>query len=85
MTTRAAGRHCALQRVLGAEDIFLEFALTDPHSYVIVATATSARVQQLPGRSALREQIAALLQGIRNAEDIADGSERLRGAFGVCA
>jgi CHAT domain-containing protein/tetratricopeptide (TPR) repeat protein len=71
----------SLQRVLGAEDIFLEFALTDPHSYVIVATATSVRVQQLPGRSALREPIAALLQRIRNGEDIADGSERLAAAL----
>ena len=35
------------------DELFFEFALMDPASLVVVATGTAARVQQLPGRTAI--------------------------------
>jgi CHAT domain-containing protein len=67
----------SFQHVLNADELFLEFALTDPYSYVIVATATSARLQRLPPAAVLRGQIATLLQKIRSGEDGAGASEQL--------
>lgn len=71
----------AVQRVLSSEELFLEFALADPHSYVIVVGSTSARVQRLPGRTALREQVVPLLQKVRNGEDDSIGFRRLADAL----
>jgi hypothetical protein len=58
------------QRALASDELFLQFALTEPHSYVIVATKSAARVQRLPGRDALRSALDPLLKKVRGGEDV---------------
>lgn len=71
----------SVQRVLAPDELFLEFALAEPHSYVIVIGAASARVQQLPGKTVLRDQIVPLLQRVRHGEDDAVNFRRLADAL----
>lgn len=59
-----------LQRVLSSDELFLQFALTEPRSYAIVVTKTSARLQHLPGRGEIRGQIESLLKNVRAGEDV---------------
>jgi len=58
-----------LQRVLRKDELFLEFALTEPDSYCIVATHDSARVQRLPARAVIQKQVEALLDKVRSGEE----------------
>ncbi len=66
-----------LQRALAPDEVFLEFALLDPTSYVIVATRTSARLQRLPGRPAVRPEVETLLKRVRAGEDVGGDAARL--------
>lgn len=58
----------AFQRILGRDEVVLEFALAEPRSYVLVITSGAARVQSLPGRSALQRLTQPLLEKIRAGE-----------------
>lgn len=51
-----------LQQALRRDELFLEFALLDSRSYVVVVTSATARVQDLPGRPDLRELVDRLLR-----------------------
>ena len=58
-----------LQRALGPDEVFLEFALLEPASYVIVATNTSQRLQRLPARSVIAAQVEALSKRVQAGEE----------------
>lgn len=80
--TRRAGPRKAvtlrdLQRTLGPDETFLEFALTDPQSYVIAVTRSSARLQPLPSRTAIRDEVEPLLKNVRAGEDAKAEATRL--------
>lgn len=79
--TRAAARKPVtlkeLQRTLRADEVLLEFSLNEPHSYVVIATTTSARVHQLPGRAAIHTAVDRLLKEVRNGEEVRAHSRSL--------
>ncbi|MEP6905455.1 MAG: CHAT domain-containing tetratricopeptide repeat protein, partial [Gemmatimonadales bacterium] len=80
--TRRAGPRTAatlrdLQRALGPDEIFIEFALANPDSYAIIATRTSTRLQRLPGRDAIRSQVELLLKKVRADEEVTSEARRL--------
>ena len=66
-----------LQRALAPDEVFLEYTLLEPASYVIVATRTSARLQRLPGRAAVRTEVETLLKKVRAGEDVDGDAARL--------
>jgi CHAT domain-containing protein len=66
-----------LQQALQNDEVFIEFAITDPQSYVIVATKTSARVQRLAGRSGIRSQVESLLKRVSAGEDATEETRRM--------
>jgi hypothetical protein len=55
-----------LQQALRADELFLEFALLEGRSYVLVVTSTTTRVQGLPGRTELRALTENVLRVTRN-------------------
>lgn len=55
-----------LQRALQPQELFLGYALAEPHSYVLVVTPAAARVQVLPSRIELRGQVEPFEKGIRS-------------------
>lgn len=57
-----------LQRTLRPDELFLEFALLDARSYVLVVTNATARVQGLPGRADLHALIENVLRVTRGDE-----------------
>ncbi len=59
-----------LQRTLRADEVLLEFALTEPNSYAVVATRSTTRVHRLPGRAAIHTVLEPMLKGIRDGEDV---------------
>jgi CHAT domain-containing protein len=65
------------QRLLRPDELFLEFALGEPRSYVIVVSRGAARVQSLPARKALRQQLQVLLDRIEADQDTAAASGAL--------
>lgn len=67
----------ALQSRLRADEVFLEFALSEPESYCIVATANAARLQRLPGRSKIQAAVAALLTAINSDSQALDERAKL--------
>ena len=69
-----------LQRQLRADEVFLEFALAEPHSYALIATNHSARIHRLAGRADIRKTITALTQAVRVGGD-ADVDARRAGAL----
>ena len=74
-TRRAIGLR-DLQRVLAPDEVFLEYVMLDPDSYVLVATSTSARVQELSGGKAIRSAVDGLLKRVREGQDpAADASQ----------
>jgi CHAT domain-containing protein len=54
-----------VQAVLRRDEVLLEFALSEPHSYSVVATRSTARVHRLPGRQALYDRLEPLLKSVR--------------------
>lgn len=66
-----------LQRVLRADELFVQFALTEPQSYAVVATASGARLQRLPAGGVLRDHVASLLKKVRAGEDVGDDAASL--------
>jgi CHAT domain-containing protein len=54
-----------VQRVLRADELLLEFALTEPSSFAVAITRTEARLIRLPSRSATEAQIEALVNAIQ--------------------
>lgn len=68
-----------IQRVLTSDELLLQFALTEPHSYVLVVTRTSARLQRLPGRNTIRGQIEPLLKKVHAGEDMSADAASLAG------
>jgi CHAT domain-containing protein len=79
MRTRVAARKPAtlgqLQRSLREDEVFLEFALAEPNSYVLVATRASARIQRLSGRGEIQKTLKPLLQAVRAGSSV-DGEAR---------
>lgn len=59
-----------LQRQLRPDEVFLEFALGEPNSYVVVATSRSARVHRLAGRAKIRKAVRALTEAVRAGRDV---------------
>lgn len=70
-----------LQRILRADELFLQFALAEPQSYAIVATATTARLQRLAAHSVLRGHVESLLRKLRAGEKVSDDGARLAEAL----
>lgn len=70
-----------LQRVLASDELFLQFALTEPQSYAIVVTKSAARVQRLPGREALRSVLEPLLKKVRAGDDVGADATTLANAL----
>jgi CHAT domain-containing protein len=74
MRARSAPRKPAtlqdLQRRLRPDEVFLEFALGEPSSYVLVATRQSARVHRLAGRVEIRKAVRALAEAVRAGREI---------------
>jgi CHAT domain-containing protein/tetratricopeptide (TPR) repeat protein len=64
--TRVPPRMAALQSALRSDEVFIEFALADPTSYVLVVTRHNARVQPLPARQAIEGQARALAKAIQD-------------------
>jgi CHAT domain-containing protein/tetratricopeptide (TPR) repeat protein len=67
----------ALQAALRNDEVFVEFAIADPQSFMVVATRSSARVQRLAGRSNIRDHVESLLKKVRAGESVATDSRRL--------
>jgi hypothetical protein len=84
MRTRSSARKPVtlreLQRQLRGDEVFLEFALGEPHSYLVVATKRSARTQRLSGRAEIRNTIRELMQAVR-AGVTPDAEARRAGAL----
>ncbi len=66
-----------VQRALRPDEVFLEFALSDPALYCVIATAHSARVQPLPSGSAIEAQVARVLKPVRDGQAAGPGVRRL--------
>jgi CHAT domain-containing protein/Tfp pilus assembly protein PilF len=58
-----------LQRALRGDEVVVEFALTEPDSYCVVAARSSARVCRLPGRENIRSLVRALSSKLRRGQD----------------
>lgn len=67
-TTRAAPSLARLQRVLRADEVFVEFALANPQSFAVVVTRDSARVQPLDSADVIRVAIDTFLKPLRAGE-----------------
>lgn len=57
------------QRILHANELFLEFALAEPRSYALIVTRNTARVQTLADRSSVQPLVQSLLDQIRAGQD----------------
>jgi len=58
-----------VQQALRPDEVLLEFTLTEPDSYCIVATRSSARLLPLPGKGAIEAQVTSLLGAVRNGKN----------------
>jgi CHAT domain-containing protein len=58
-----------VQQALRPDEVLLEFTLTEPDSYCIVVTRSSARLQRLPGKSAIEGQVTSLLTAVREGKN----------------
>jgi CHAT domain-containing protein/Tfp pilus assembly protein PilF len=54
-----------VQAVLRADEVLLEFASAEPRSFTVVATRSTARMHQLPGRQAIYDRLEPLLKSVR--------------------
>lgn len=70
LTPRKALELSELQRVLQPDEVFVEYALADPASYVLAVTKTAAKTHALPARRQLRQQAAELLKSINSGTEI---------------
>lgn len=59
-----------LQRTLAPDELFLEFAIAEPTSFIILATRNTSRLQRLPGRGAIRAELERVLRQVRAGEDV---------------
>lgn len=66
-----------LQRVLRSDEVLLQYALADPSSLLLLITRTTARVVTLPGRTAIVDDVQALLKAIDADGSVAQTSRRL--------
>lgn len=66
---RAASSLAALQSLLQPDELFLQFALSDPQSFVVVATRSASRVQSLAARNAISGQVERLLKRVKANEN----------------
>jgi hypothetical protein len=55
----------AVQGALRPDEVFIEFALGDPASFCVVVTRTTARLQHLPSRAAIEQQVEPLLKAVQ--------------------
>lgn len=81
---QAATRETSLasfQRVLGPNELFLAFALAEPHSFVLAVTRQSASVARTAGRAALVRSIEPLLDAVRSGRDSASEARQLGAAL----
>jgi CHAT domain-containing protein len=67
----------ALQQALRPDEVFLEFALTDPASFCLVTTHDHARIQSLPGRTAIDADVEALVKAVRSGQPSDDAARRV--------
>jgi len=58
-----------VQGILRPDEHFLEYALADPNSYVVVVSKGKARVQQLAGKTTITSALQSLIKGVRSGED----------------
>lgn len=81
---RTAGTLRDLQTALRPDELFLQFASMDPESFVVVATRSAARVQQLPGRTVIAGQVETLLKRVGSGSDAnAEATALARTLLGV--
>ncbi len=74
-TARSAPSLARLQRSLQADEVFVEFALANPHSYAVVVTRDSARMQSLPSADTIRAAVETFLKPLRTQDAAAvDGA-----------
>ena len=66
-----------LRRSLRRDELFVEFALADPDSYVLVVTRTGARVQRIAGRTTIARQLKPLNDGIRSGQRVGEEARAL--------
>jgi CHAT domain-containing protein/tetratricopeptide (TPR) repeat protein len=59
-----------LQRALRADELFLEFAIAEPRSYVLIVTRTTARVEALDSRRTIDRQAKAVVDRIRGNQAV---------------
>lgn len=69
--TRAAPRISVLQSALRPDEVFVEYALTEPDSYALIVTRRSARVRSLPSREAIEARAATLAEAIQAGTSVA--------------
>ena len=74
---QARPRLSRVQAVLRPDELLLEFALTNPASYVVVVTRDAARVQALPAGDAIRADVEALLKEARAGSGVSSSSAAL--------
>lgn len=58
-----------VRHALSDAEVLLAFMLAEPASYCLAVTRTAARVQRLPGRLALRDQLQPFLDKVRSGEE----------------
>lgn len=58
-----------VQRRLRNDELFLEYVLADPDSYVVIVRKTDARVQRLVAKATIVKGLQALLRDVRDGQD----------------
>lgn len=60
-----------VQQALRPDEVLLEFTLTEPDSFCLVVTRSSARLQRLGGKAAIETEVTSLLNAVREGKDAA--------------
>src|SRR5262249_42387777 len=80
-TRRTTGRKpltlIDLQHALRNDELCVEFALGEPRSYAVIVSHSTARVQQLTGRSIVEAKLKALTDAVREERAIGDPARGL--------
>jgi CHAT domain-containing protein len=75
--TRAAARLSDLRAALRPDEVFVEFALADPASYVLIVTRSAARVRPLPSRRSIEAKVEALSKAIESGSPVESAANAL--------
>lgn len=65
-----------LQQTLRRDEVLLQFALSEPNSFAVIATHSSARIHRLPTRSAIREVVEPLSRAVRSGAPVDSETRR---------